>query len=357
MRIGKLALTICALAVVLASCAKEEENKAVVPSDGKVEGTLTINGKIFPLKYVYAGRRKDRDQSDRGVLEVLVTNEPLPYETLSRIFLELEVDLLRREEHKVLKGTSVNALFFAIPEYRLEYSDKPPVDFDGMLMTPETVFDYSNLSDAKHEFDEFSLKDGTIAAKAKSTWEQTETGEDFKEIKIAAEYSVRFEAKVSEQSLLSRGLSSENKSWQESLSKLPEEGKAQGTLTVSSRVVNLSFAYAQREKWADSKGEGITLLLTDRPVPKEFLLLSFERGLVSGGYGLRLRINDSGTVQQSFITYTTGQNGMFDPTSTKDFRIEDGRVSGTVENKQRGRDENDPDRDGYSVKFEAPLKK
>ena len=355
MKSSKLALLVCAIAVALGACTKEEK-KAVVPSDGKVEGTLTINGKTFPLKYIYAAKKRDSDPGEAAGLDVMVTNEPLSYELLSKIFLELEVDFFRRQEHTLLKGASLVALYFEVPAYRLRYSAEAPVDFNGMLMTPEAVFDYSGLSDAKHEFTEFNLKDGSLAAKAESKWEQTETDEAFKEIKIAASYSVHFEVKVSDQSLLSRGLSIENKSWQQSLSKLPEEGRADGSLTVSQRVANLTFAYAQREKWDDGKVDGITVLLTDTPIPKEFLALSFERGLIGDGVGLRLRVDQSGTVVQSFITHPNGQTGMFDPVSVTDFKVENGRVVGTAENKEKTADEIDSDKDSYSVKFDAPLK-
>jgi hypothetical protein len=356
MKSSKLAFVVCAIAVALGACSKEEEKNAVVPSDGKVEGTLTINGKTFPLKYVYAAKKRGSDPGEAAGLDVLITNEPISYELLSKIFLELEVDFFRREEHTLLKGASVVALYFEVPGYRLRYPAEQLVDFNGMLMTPEAVFDYSGLTDAKHEFTEFSLKDGSIAAKAESKWEQTETDEAFKEIKIAASYSLSFDAKVSDQTLLSRGLSSENKSWQQSLSKLPEEGKADGALTVSQRVANLTFAYARKEQLEDGKADGITVLLTDTSIPKEFLLLSFERGLIGEGVGLRLRVDQSGTVLQSLITYPNGQNGMFDSTSITDFKVENGRVAGAVENKEKTVDEKDPDKDSYSVRFDAPLK-
>jgi hypothetical protein len=47
---------------------------------------------------------------------------------------------------------------------------------------------------------------------------------------------------------------------------------------------------------------------------------------------------------------------MFDSTPVKEFKIENGRVVGAVENKERGSREGDADRDGYSVSFDAPLR-
>jgi hypothetical protein len=226
---SRLGVLIVASALALAGCATSKKAEAVMPSDGKVEGTLTMNGKTFPLKYVYAGL--ETEGTGRR-LDVLVTNEPLSYEALSRIFLELEVNFLRQKNARVLAGTSLKALYFAVDPYELEQAGRPSntgepskVTFSGMLMTSDTFSEYSQYS-PNNQFDEFKYKEGTIAARAKHEWEQTETGEDFKEIKIDAGFSVSFEAKVSDQSLLSRSLSSENKSWQESLSRLPDEGKS-----------------------------------------------------------------------------------------------------------------------------------
>jgi len=305
MNLSRLGVLIVASALALAGCATGKKADADMPSDGKVEGTLTINGKNFPLKHVYAGLETE---GPGGRLDVLVTNEPISYEALSRIFLELEVSFLRREKAKVLKGTSLKALYFAVDSYELEQAGRPSytaepskVTFEGMLMTSDTFSGYSQFSPTT-QFDEFKYKEGTIAATAKHKWKQTETGEDVKDIKIDASFSVSFEAKDSDQSLLSRSLSSENKSWQESLSRLPDEGKSQGTVTMSGRVIDLEYAYAMKEKEGNLKGV-TTVLLTDEPVRKEFLLLSFERGLVGDGYGLRLRFDESGNVLESFVTH------------------------------------------------------
>jgi hypothetical protein len=344
-------------ALTLAGCACGTD-EAIVTSDGKVDGKLTINGKSFPLKYVYAGLA---DQEFGQRLDVLITNEPLAYETLSRIFLELEVDSFWREPTKVLKGTSVKALYFAVGPYELARVGRPSytgapskVNFEGTLMTSDTFFSYGAYSPGQTQFDEFKYQAGTIAAVAKNKWEQTETAEN-KEIKIDADFSVSFDAKVGEQSLLSRSLSSENKSWQETLSTLPDEGQAQGTLTVSGRVADLGYAYAMKEKQDDLKGV-TTVLLTDEPIPKEFLLLSLKRRLMCCGYALRLQIDQSGKVLGSFIVHPHGQAALSQPASVSGFKVENGRVSGAVENTDVNHvnDEAEPNR--YSVSFDAPLK-
>ena len=357
MNLSRLVVLIVVSALTVAGCACGKA-EAIVTSDGKVDGNLTINGKSFPLKYVYAGLA-DEEFGQR--LDVLITNEPLSYDTLSRIFIELEVDSFWREPTKVLKGTSVKALYFVVGPYELARAGKPSytgepskVTFDGTLMTSDTFFPYRAYSPTQPQFDEFKYQAGTIAAAAKNKWEQTETAED-KEIKIDADFSVSFEAKVSEQSLLSRSLSSENKSWQETLSTLPDEGTAQGTLTVSGRVADLGYAYAMKEKQGDLKGV-TTVLLTDEPIPKEFLLLSLERRLIVGGYALRLRIDQSGKVLGSFIMHPHGQAALFQTASVSGFKVENGRVSGSVENKDENHVNDEAEPNHYSVSFDAPLK-
>ena len=67
-------------------------------------------------------------------------------------------------------------------------------------------------------------------------------------------------------------------------------------------------------------------------------------------------MDESGNVRESLITHPNGQTGMFDPTSVNGFKVENGRVAGRVENKSTSFKENAPDRDGYSVSFDAPLK-
>ena len=372
MKLTRLEVLIVVSILALAGCATGEKSEtakkaeAVLSSDGKVEGTLTINRTAFPLKYVYVGREPRPPEGEPPGIEVLVTNEAISYETLSRIFLELEVDSFRRKEAGVLKGTSVKALYFRVPGVELKALGKPSYSSPtnepertmrvyGTLMTSDTFFAYSGYSPTFTEFEEASLKDGTLTAVAKYKWEQTKY-EDFKNVKIEADYSFSFEAKVSNDSLLARSLTNQNPAWQEALARVPEEGKAQGELTVSDRVVNLSYAYALREKGSDKSRELITVLLTNKPVPQELLLLSCERGLSGAGYGLRLSIDESGNVLESLITHPNGQSGMFDATTANGFKVENGQVAGRVENKSTSSKQNDSDRDSYSVSFDAPLK-
>jgi hypothetical protein len=206
----KLGILMLSMALALAGCATPSTPKkaeSVVPTDGKVEGSLIINGKIFPLTHLYAGRRKPEEIRGQGGIDVLIANEPLSYETLSKILLELEVGPFSRKAAKVLKDTSVKALHFEVSEIQLEMAGGgSECAFDGMLMTSDAFSDYSSVNEVRAQFDEFTLKEGTIRGKAANKWEQTEIGEELQEIKIAAQYSLSLEAKVSDQSLLSRSL-------------------------------------------------------------------------------------------------------------------------------------------------------
>ena len=355
----RLATIILASALLVAACGTTKTPEVKSTADGKAEGELTINGKTFPLKHVYAGRKKTADTEGPGGVEVLVTNEPVSDEILSKIFLELEVDTFRRDESKVLKDTSIKALYFEISEYALQSEVNAAPGFrSGILMTSDEFFTYDSLSEVKAEFQEFSFKDGNIRAKASNKWSQSEiTRGPGNNLEITAEYSVIFEAKVPDQSLLARSFSANNKAWQESQSKIPAEGKAEGSMTVSKRPIALTHAYAMKEMLEDVTGakfEAITVLLSEGPIRKEFLLLSFERGGIGEGQVLRLRFDNSGLVRDSLITYTSGLNGMFDETSAKSFIVENGRVKGSVENIETSSTIPE-EKDRFSVSFDAPL--
>lgn len=347
------------IALLLVSCAREPQNP--FPTDGKAEGTLTINDKKYPLKHVYAGKDKSAD-GESWSMEVLVSTEPLSYDTLSKIFLELEVDSFFRKEREVLKGTSIKALYFAMSGYEIESSSRngfTEVRFSGLLITSDDFFEYQPYVEDAYTLNQFSFKDGRVAAKAKSTkWEQDTMGENLEDIKITGEFEVSFEAQVKEESLFSRSFSAENKTWQKTLATLPEEGTAQGTVTVGKNVINMSHAYTMKET-IKGVGEVVTVLLTEEPIQKEFLMFSFKR-VVPGGTGLYLYIDKTGALQNSDIKYSYatrwGQSGSFEAITVKDFRIENGRVKGSVENRENPITEGETELDSYSVSFDAPLK-
>lgn len=70
---------------------------AGVPSDGTVSGTLTVNGKKFPLTHIYARKREawpadakvlgvdDAGELSCGIVELIATNTALPEATLAAI--------------------------------------------------------------------------------------------------------------------------------------------------------------------------------------------------------------------------------------------------------------------------------
>ena len=223
-----------------------------------------------------------------------------------------------------------------------------------MLITSASFF-YRGSSG----FQQVNFKNGIIKANASREWEATTPGEDYQDIKIAAKYSLDFESRIREESLLSRSLSSENRALQEALANLPEPGNAQGTLTVSGTTVKLNYAYAMQQKKADldkvmidllkeRPDEIITVLLTDKPVAKEHLAFSFDRSVPQSIYGLYLYVNKTGGIRWSIIRYPSGKSGIAEEIAIKGFKLEKGMIQGSVENKDK--------RDGYSVSFQIPLK-
>lgn len=358
----RITIALLSFALLLVGCARETQTP--FPTDGKAEGTLTINDKKYPLKHVYAGKKKSSD-GESWSMEVLVSTEPLSYDTLSKIFLELEVDSYLRKEREALKGDSIKALYFRMFGYEIESGIRQgftDVEFHGLLITSDDFFDYQSYAENSDTFDQFSFKDGRVTAKAKSKkWEQTTWGETItEEIKIAAEFEVSFEAQVKEESLLSRSFSAENKEWQKTLATLPEEGTAQGTVTISKNVINVAHAYAIRGN-VEGVGEVITVLLADKSIKKELLLFSLKRA-VPYGMGLYLYIDKAGALQNSAIKCSNacgmavGESGYFEETTIKNFRIENGRVKGSVENREKPIREDDTELDSYSVSFDAPLR-
>jgi hypothetical protein len=80
-----------------ASAAKASAKPPVAASEGTITGTLKLNDKTYPLKYVYARKRevwpsdtkalgvKAAEDLPCGIVEMLFTNEPLPDATITAI--------------------------------------------------------------------------------------------------------------------------------------------------------------------------------------------------------------------------------------------------------------------------------
>jgi hypothetical protein len=323
-----------------------------VAPDGQVSGSLIANGESSPLKHIYTGRWNRQFQ-------LLITNEPISHETLSRIFLELNVSVTNRSESKTLKGSTLKALYFT--QYESIFlngtvNQTGRTSFDGTLMTSASFFQHGPV-----RFEAPNFKDGILRAKVTNEFAQSFPGEDYQNIKMVAKYSLSFEAKIRSESLLSRSVSIENKPFQESITSLPEPGKALGTLTASRKVVTLNHSYAMQQKpedlntivrdlLKDKPGEVVTVLLTDKPIPREYLRFSFDRSVPTDVHGLYLHVDKAGQIRWSVIRYPSGHIGIADEATIKAFKFAGGRVSGSVEN---GKDKPD----GYSVSFEASIVK
>ena len=107
MKISRFQVHFIALHLIFAGCNTGAVHPASVASqvvsDGQVSGSLIANGESYPLKHIYTGRWNRQFQ-------LLITNEPVSYETLSTIFLELNVSGTNRSESKTLKGSALKAL-------------------------------------------------------------------------------------------------------------------------------------------------------------------------------------------------------------------------------------------------------
>lgn len=83
-----------ALLICLPLRAETRKQTRGVASDGTVTGTLTINGKKFPLTHIYGRRREawpadakalDADDLSCGIVDLILTNDALPEATIASI--------------------------------------------------------------------------------------------------------------------------------------------------------------------------------------------------------------------------------------------------------------------------------
>jgi hypothetical protein len=343
--------------LALTGCGASTNAESKAPQDGKVEGSLTINGETVPLKYIYTGKTRHSPGAPPSA-EVLITNEPLTHETLSSIFHELNIGFSYEGMSKGLKGTSLKALYFK--SYELlsirDYPDwKGTPGYEGILMTADSSFEFGGGHTRLGDFEGVSFDGDTFKAKATNEWKDVKENDSGQTIKIAAKFSVSIEVKVRDESLVSRSFSSNSKVWKSALSALPEQGSSEGTLTMAGNTVQLKYAYAMKPR-LEYLSKEIKVLMTNKPLPKEYLLFKSERRLTApeGLYVLDLKVDESGTLSGSTIIGDEGSNNMFDRKAITGFKLENGRISGSVKNTQsqgiNGR------RDSYSVRFDVPLK-
>ncbi|HEX5736359.1 MAG TPA: hypothetical protein VF131_26245 [Blastocatellia bacterium] len=335
------------LALMLAGCStgknSQTAGKQFTP-DGNSQGSLTINEKEFPLKYVYAGRKPAPAGEQGKSVEILIANEPIPQETLTSILLERETTSWLSSKSGIPEKATLKALHFEFVETilnsNLGFGDDEGKRYlgRGRLLIPENVSSFSNSGKA-------SFKDGKFKAELGEEIEDYfYSKEENKQVDIKARFSVSFEVDVKDETLLSKSLSGVQPS-----PRLPDEGKATGAMTVSDETRDLKYAYALREKIEKTSEDIITVLITDKPIPKEFLMHSFDRAIPQGFYGLYLYFNPSGEFKGFTLKHPYGFMGDRE-VSLNGLKLEDGKIAGAVQYKgEKGEN-------SYSVTFDAPLK-
>lgn len=358
MTISETKILLIILALSLPACGQSRKAQAEVMQDGKVEGTITLNGKTIPLKYIYTGRTKPPSSSSHYA-EMLITNEPIDNEILSSILEQENIGFSHEETTNGFTGQSLIVLYLKALEFFLERDGKDgtgEVTYDATLMTPDLRLELKT-TDLKG----VTFKGDTLVARAASN-DSThyETNSKGANTKITTKYLISFEAKIRNESLLSRSISSNSNVWKSALSALPVEGKAEGTLNHFGNTIQLKYAYAMKPNRAPY-GEYVKVLLTNKPLPKEYLLYGSEFSLNTGKrdfYVLYLGINSSGKLAGSKIIGPDGSwTNRFDKATINGFKQENGRIAGAVNNiEDIGTSENQKERASYSVRFDASLK-
>jgi hypothetical protein len=329
------ALTLAGYAGGENSYGREGTSGKQMPTDGKAEGILTINSKAYPLKYVYTGMEKGNAGEKEMLVEVLITNEPLAKEAVNRIALELGVGFLHRREESVIKSASVKGAYFVFNN-KPRYGDKK-IAYRGYIITSDGFFDANGAAD-------IMFNGNRVSSKIENEIEDYKINKKHERVNVNAKISVSFDVNIKDGTLITRSISDTPPP-----ARLPDEGKASGTLMLSGRKIDLTSAYALREKNEAGPKERITVLITDDRLPKETLLYSFERAIPRGYYGLYLYLDSSG----NFETFTIKHpNGYLSETaaSLSGLKLENGKIAGTAQYKSQDGDKS------YSVTFEAPLK-
>jgi hypothetical protein len=105
-------------------------------SDGKVDGSLTANGKMFALKHAYAQMRKDPFDKKKSVLQVVVTDQELSPAAQSD-----DMELMQAQDKQQLSGftATINAEKQIISATVFSPAFKKMHQFSGVGMQKLTV--------------------------------------------------------------------------------------------------------------------------------------------------------------------------------------------------------------------------
>ena len=91
---GRLPATAIAMLVVLSSIASVAcfiglaQFKSAQNADSQIDGKLFMDDSVFQLKYVYAQRRQTPPPYKGAIVDLLITNQPLPEDLLTLILDE-----------------------------------------------------------------------------------------------------------------------------------------------------------------------------------------------------------------------------------------------------------------------------
>lgn len=336
----KQILVIIAIVIgIVTGCGKGQVSKPEAKSSGKVEGSLTVNGKTEALKHLYA-RRVDAKPGYGGeaAINVLLTNQPISDELLNRLFEEMDKQPFERDE-LVVKGSSLSALSFRISKNQ-SFKNWGTIRSDGTLVTPEGFIGGRTT----HEFQEFDLQKGLLRAKAEKEWEENKLGDGSKRKSNQCSYSLSFEASLGESNVRSAKVEA-----------LPDQGTATGMMTSKDGVaIELKYAYAWKERlFFDEPEEKTVVLVTDKPIPRDKKaevvdeVQSLDR---HGVQGLRFMINE---FREVYWVYFIAKSDLFNTNSFNNVEwvVENDRVRGKADFAKSGSDTRD-----FSVTFDAPLK-
>jgi hypothetical protein len=266
--------------LLFANCTSIQEGKTAPANDAvannavannAVSGAVTINGKAENLSHVYARRMVWSSISSSGKLEyfaLVFTNKPVPEDEMSKLLKNFAGNV---GEQDFLKDKSISGVVFIVHK---GMASNITVRYEGQVILDGRSYI------SRGSFNEFSMQKGRMRGK---TSQADASGNEIKVTPDKGEpftykYTVEFEVTPQGEPI--------HKELEGAVSPdlpylLSGPGRAEGTVTVDGKTVNLKYAYALRKReFFDEPEEKLEVLATDKPVAKDVLL----KFLYTGGY-------------------------------------------------------------------------
>ena len=260
--------------LLFANCATKQEEKTAstnnkvsrAVTNNKVSGTVTIDGKPVNLSHVYARRVLTHSKAFE-YLALVLTNQPVPEDDMPTLLENFHANI---EQQSFLSDKSTSGVVFIISKGWVPDFD---IGYEGHVIKEGRAHFV-----LRKKFADFSMKKGVMKGKAED--EGAAGAEIERKLsdgkKFTYKYAVDFEATPQGEQLFKEREGAVPSDVPYLLSK---QGKAEGTLTVDDKTVNLKYAYGLRKReFFDEPEEEITILATDKPLGNDVLVDVLYKG-------------------------------------------------------------------------------